>query len=479
MLELLYNERIKDRPRLERIARWHDGHHRDPYSPGKIDEKFRRRLASQSKTNVLPRAVTAIAEGLVVEGFRAPGTAEQDPAWGHWTANDMSDHQDVVHRAALTFGLSYVVVTPTKQGPVIRPFSPLELTAVYANPSFDRYPLAAMSQHQKRDGHRVVWTEWTVYDAEAVSVYRADGEGSVKDARRVVSYRHGMGVCPVVRFVNQAPYAEHVEPYSEVEPLIPLQDRLNGFNFNMLSASCTSAWRQRWTLGVEFDDDEMQLRPGSIMAMQAPQGADTEAKIGEFAASDLRPFLDSITQAYKDMASISSVPLRVLAPEMVNVGADAVASVERDLVAKIEDRQRSFGSSWGRVLRLAALAGGDRAAFADGPGRPGTHAATPRDKRVVVWRDYRQQNFMAITQGLGTLAQMGFPVDVLAELVPGLTPDQVARVKARGGFDAQLADMAFGGRSLIDGDDPRSGAGNGGVPAATGHDRTGVAARVA
>ncbi|MFF2116318.1 phage portal protein [Kitasatospora sp. NPDC058184] len=431
ILELLVSQRAVNRSRLERIARWHDGHHPAPYSPSKTDEEFRRRTAERAKTNVLPRVVTAIAENLSVEGYRSAGTDTQSAAWAHWRANDMADHQDMVHRAALTFGVSYVVVLRTKAGPLIRPYSPLELTAVYENPAFDRYPLAAMTQHQHREGHRIVFTEWSVIDTRAVHVYRADGEDSVKDARRVRSMPHGLGVCPVVRFVNQAPYAEHTPPVSEVEELTNLQDRLNGLYFDKLSAAGLSAWRQRWSIGVEYPDSELKLRPGSILDLEAEGGNDASARVGEFSATDLRPFLDSITQCYKDIATKSSVPLRVLSPDMVNVGADAVASVERDLVAKVEDRQKSFGTAWGRVLRLAALAAGDRAAFTD-------------TASEVVWKDARQRNFMAITQGLGTLAQLGVPLSVLVDFIPGLTQEQRTKVIAAGGVQDMAKDLLGG-----------------------------------
>ena len=57
---------------------------------------------------------------------------------------------------------------------------------------------------------------------------------------------HGLGVCPVVRFLHDVDLDGEMDVSGDRGPLIPLQDQINTTTFNLLMAQQYAAFRQRW-----------------------------------------------------------------------------------------------------------------------------------------------------------------------------------------------------------------------------------------
>ncbi|MCX5203004.1 phage portal protein [Streptomyces sp. NBC_00237] len=417
-LEDLIKAKSSDEQYLNRVHDYMQGNHPMPWIPSKLQDQFRA-VAKRAKTNYMPKVVGSIAENLSVVGYREPRSGSESPAWKHWRNNDMSDQQDMVHRAALAFGASYVLVLPGENGPVVQAFSPLEMTAVY-NRRTDRYPKVAGFRRDLNQGgmggaagygEQIV--EWTVLDADNVTVYQGPADAGAEDYKQVSSVAHGMGIVPVVRFVNQMPYTDKERPVSEVEPLFDIQERITDITMDALTAGRYSAYRQKWIMGVKLDDAELDMSPASVLAFEAQDG-EAEAKIGEFAQTTMDGYLKMKEDAVTDLAVLASLPLRELAPDVQNVSSEAIKAVDKGQRLKVQDRKRSFGEAWIRVLRLADLASGNYAAFDES------------DKSDVVWLDPDQDALTVnVAQALLNLAQVGCPPELMPELIPGLTQEQV------------------------------------------------------
>src|SRR5690606_30954765 len=93
------------------------------------------RLARVSRVNLLKFIVNSRVQSMYVDGFRTPRSSENVDVWRAWQANKMDARQIGIHRAALAYGVSYVVVLDGEMGgeamPVMRGVSPLNLTAAY------------------------------------------------------------------------------------------------------------------------------------------------------------------------------------------------------------------------------------------------------------------------------------------------------------------------------------------------------------
>ncbi|WP_328297429.1 phage portal protein [Streptomyces sp. NBC_00435] len=428
-IDKLREFRSKEYGRLSVIDSRMAGYHPIPYVPDEL-KRHLKALVEQSKTNWLPKVVEAIGERLNVVGFRDPDTGNDAKGWDLFVKNGMQDHQDLVHRASLTYGVSFVLVLPRgEEGPSIKGFSPMQMTAIYERAQ-DRFPMLAGFKTRVYNGGEPELEEWTVIDRTHVRVFLGDPDEAGDQYRETAAYAHGMGVCPVVRFVNQESFSESQPPVSEVEPLFPIQERLTNLHLDMATAGKFSAFRQKYAINLDLKPGSLKANPGAVWAAQTNGASDQAGKFGDFPGTQMDGYKQAIELTFKEFAARSSLPMRAMSPDMVNVSGDALEFAEKDLNQKVADRQRSYGRAWATVMGLAAFAAGYVKAFSMSAN--------------VVWYDNRSHDPLSLYQGLMNLKNIGFPTSVLVELIPAgtLTADQIREVKdywAQGGDDPSYA----------------------------------------
>lgn len=409
--------REAEQPRLKRIADYMCGKHASVYVPRGAKAEYRW-LIERAKVKILPLVVTVVSQNMYVDGYRPKGSDDNAAPWGVWQANRLDARQHGVHRAALTYGASYVVVMPGKPVPVITPFSPRRLTALYADPVNDEWPIFAIEdrlENTAKGQRRVV----RVYDDQAryTLTGKPDGTDLQLDGDNGVM-RHNLGVCPVVRFVNTDDL-DGDGVLGEVEPLIDAQDQLNMTTFNLLMAQQYAAFRQRWVTGMAppQDKDGNPIEPFRSRVDGLFVAEDADTKFGEFGQTDLKGYLDSREATIRHISTLSQVPPYHLLGQMVNLSAEALAAARDGLDRKIDERESLFGEGWEQALRLAGLAAGDRAAWEDTAAQ-------------VVWRDTSARSLAQTVDALGKLVTMlGVPPQELWERVPGVTQTDVERWK--------------------------------------------------
>lgn len=413
LLKLRESEQV----RLERIANYMSGKHSSVYVPRGARAEYRW-LIERAKVAILPLIVTVVAQNLYVDGYRPAGSDNNAEPWKVWQANRMDARQHGVHRAALTYGASYVVVTPGSPVPVITPFSPRRLTALYADPVNDEWPIFAVEdrlENTAKGQRRVV----RVYDDQARYTLTAAADGSALqlDGPDAVQ-EHKLGVCPVVRFINSDDL-DGDGVIGEVEPLIDAQDQLNMTTFNLLMAQQYAAFRQRWVTGMAppLDEADNPVEPFRSRVDGLFVAEDADTKFGEFQATDLKGYLDSREATIRHIATLSQVPPYHLLGHMVNLSAEALAAARDGLDRKTGERQALFGEAWEQTLRLAALAAGDSTSWQDTAAQ-------------VVWRDTSARSLAQTVDALGKLVTMlGVPPQELWEKIPGVTQTDVERWK--------------------------------------------------
>ncbi|WP_030687910.1 phage portal protein [Streptomyces sp. NRRL B-1347] len=416
-IDKLREFRSREYGRLSRIDSRMNGFHPMPWVPQELKREWVS-IVKQSQTNWLPKVVEAIGERLNVVGFRDPKSGEDARGWELFVRNGMQDHQDLVHRGALTYGVSFVMVMPRgEDGPTIKAFTPMQMTAIYQRAQ-DRFPMLAGFKTKVYNDGEPDLEEWTVVDAESVKVFLGEADSAGDQYRLVEEYAHGLGVCPVVRFVNQESFSESQPPMSEVEPLFAIQERLTSLHLDMATAGKYSAFRQKYAINMDIKPGSLKPGPNAVWVAKSDGSNDQPGKFGDFPQTDTRGYKESIELTYKEFAARSSLPMRAMSPDMVNVSGDALEFAEKDLNQKVADRQRAFGRAWSTVLNLAEFAAGYvTSAF--------KHDAT------VVWYDNTAHDPLALYQGLMNLKSIGFPTSVLVELIPAgkLTADQIQEVK--------------------------------------------------
>lgn len=397
------------------------------YVPRSATQEYKD-LVNQSRVNILPLVVTAVAQNLFADGYRPVRASENAAAWEIWQANRMDARQAGIYRAALTYGVSYATVLPGRPGPVIRPYSPRELTAVYDDPVNDEWPVYALGVRVGLDGSKRVLKLRLLDDTTVYELTASTEDGGTPTLVR--ADEHGLGVTPVPRWLNE--YGDIDDgSQGEVEPLMPLQDQLQQTTFGLLMAQHYAAFRQRWATGMAVAEDESgnPVEPFNAAVNRVWQSDSPDTKFGDFAETDLSGYLNSRKATLSIISAIAQMPPHALlvSDGISNLSAEALAAVESGLQRKVGERKTSFGESNEQMLRLASLAAGNQAGWKDTAAQ-------------IRWRDTESRSLAQVADALGKMATMlAIPPRALWERIPGVEDQDIQRWERIAEEDGGLA----------------------------------------
>ena len=454
---------------LLKIDRYCRGDHDKPYTPRHATDEYKE-LANRSITNWSMMPVKAVVQGLTVDGFRssvAPGEELVDPIrtsqWDLWQKSRMDAHQIAVHRSALQFGHSFVVVDTAGGGePVMRGLSPLRTVALFVDPAWDDNAELVLSFTPSVFGGGVQrFRAWTrVHYIEGFF-----GAGGGSEVTITHEEAHGFaGQNPVTRFAASVDLEGRT--VGLVEPMIPLQDRLNQTQFDLLITQAYSAWKVRTATGLipqmkmrpvyELDGNGEPvvdpasgekvivsytevIDPATGLPVPAEQNLsqadmlfaeDPSARFGTLDATELAGFIAASELGTRQYSAIAQVPPHYMLGEIANISAEAIEAAGETLTNLTEEFARMFGESWERVFRLASYISGDVDGAEDWHGE-------------VIWRDTGLNTLARDADALGKLAEMlDVPKRGLWARVPNVTVTELGEWDAlRAQDDSRVASL--------------------------------------
>ncbi|MFC4089347.1 phage portal protein [Micromonospora sp. GCM10011541] len=417
----------KDADRLKRIDDYVQGKHDDPYMPENSDSEYKM-LAKRAISNWMPLLVKTPTQALYVDAFRRPGednTNDESAGWKHWNRSRMSARQIPVHRGAVTYGHSFTVTEKTKRGVRTRGLSALRTAALFEDPANDDTPYAALTVARKpaseTPGKATLWDGTYEYEVSFKSY--TDEKGIQVGAGK----RHGASECPVTRFVAYVDLEGRT--VGVVEPMIPLQNRINQTVFDLLLTQTYASTKVRWVTGMAppLERDPETGEPildasGNPKPLPINHNAkrflfaeDENVKFGSLDETSLGGFIDSIDMSIRHLSAISQTPPHHLLGQIANLSAEALLAAETALSRMVDEFRTSFGESWERVDRLATELEGE------------LDAASLDDYEVeVIWRDMEMKSLAQSADGLGKLAEsLGIPKRGLWPRVPDVTKSEL------------------------------------------------------
>lgn len=425
----------RDAERLETLSRYMSGRHDLPYVPPG-DPRERKDMAAMSVTNMVHLVVNASVQALTVEGFRRSGETVLDvrdegrvsPDWGHWQASRMDAGSKAIIRTACVYGLAYVLTEVTSRGVRSRGLSPRQAVALFEDPASDVDPVFALRRISAPSGAGPGRCEAWDDECRYVVEYRDGWQESLSAVRVVESRPHGARRCPVSRVVADLDLEGNV--VGLVEPLIPIQRRLNQSVFQSLVTQADSAKQQLWATGVSREyvtvpgpdgkpipalgaDGQpipapIRRTPGAVMTASRP-----DARIGHIPAGSTREVIAGVELAQRHLAAIAQVPPHFMLGEIANVSADGLRAAAKALRDKNRLLSVQVGEGLERMFRVAAEMRGER--VEDG------------DFGELMWADMSDVLFSQVADGLGKLAEnVGVPHEALWELIPGVSSQKLA-----------------------------------------------------
>ena len=374
-----------------------------------------RKFLDESVENWCLLVVNAVAERLSVAGWRFG--ASSDAAQSIWQANHMNADHKMCQRDALVTGGGYVLVQPDDTNPSgvsITAESPLECTVIY-QPGNRRKRLAGYKRFHDPITQQV--TE-IVMTPDTIATW-------LPNAAEPDVIANPAGEVGLFEIVPQ-PRTTAPGGASELDPCIPIQDRIHTTLFNRCVAADFGAWRQIWATGVKLarqiitsedgTESTIAVKPWDTAANRLLVNEDPNGKFGAFPGDPLTGYLASVQQDIESLASITQTPAYYFpTAKLVNLSADAIKAAEAGLVCKISDRAEFIGETWTDVMRLAL-------------GLIGDAGATMTDAEVI-WKDFETRSQAQLADALTKLATIGIPQEALWALF-GATPQQIADWKA-------------------------------------------------
>lgn len=324
-------------------------------------QKFKR-MAGLATTNLMGLAAEATAERMSVEGIRVGDEPDADQdAWRIWNESDFDAGSDEAIMAAIIGGRSCVSVSPptSDKGPRLNYEDPRNVV------------LAKDGEGNRIAALKVFTDEWTGDTFGTLYtpgfIVRMSQVGDPHEARwlarpmptgREAVTRNPLGEVPFFELENR-PLGE---VRSELAPLYVPQLLLNQTMFNIQAIAEYGAFRQKWATGIEVPRDPATGNPiapyeAHVAKLFVAEGS--EARFGDFNASDLKPHLDLAREIAGHMARISRLPATYFLTDVSNVGAETLALIVGGLVAKCQRRVKGYEPGFEGPIRLAFKTLGD------------------------------------------------------------------------------------------------------------------------
>lgn len=368
----------------------------------------------------LPRIyVNAIAERLIIEGFRVGDSQETDETlWAWFKANGLDTQAMVSFIDSLVYGRSYVTISAPGESdkenpmmipdvPIIRVESPLALFA-HKDPRTEDIEWA-IRVVKNEDGDTIAAT---LYFPDRTEIYEAD-EGELKVAETI---NHGLGVVPVVDVTHRNGLLDLYGTSIITPEIQSVTDAMSRMVMNLQVTSELMATPQRIIFGSSVDEINpdnastgLELYTASYLAIEDPQG-----KAVQLPAAELRNYTEAISHLMKLAAAYTGLPPQYLSFTNENpASAEAIRSSETRLVRTCEAISASFGDSWEKAMRIALLVMGQQLTL-------------DHFRMETVWRDPATPTYAAKADAAAKLYANGSGVIPIqqARIDMGYTPEQ-------------------------------------------------------
>lgn len=300
-----------------------------------------------------PRLTTdSLNERLDLKSFILPGQDLADPGLREgWDANDLDSEAPKLHLDSFVYGRGFVCIGANGEDPshpLITVESPREIV-LRIDPRTRRV-YEGVRIYGQRDGD-LTPQNVTLYRPDETLWLEKDDNGRWVEVDRD---RHNLGRVPIVPFFNRLRPGRWLG-VSEMADVIPLTDAAARTLTNLQIAGETHSVPQKYVLGMSKGDfvdaagSPIPAWESYFSAIWANQKAD--AKVGQFTASSLSNFHDTVNHYARLVSALSGLPPHFLGFSSENpASADAIRSSESRLVKRAELKQRQFGDSWGRVM---------------------------------------------------------------------------------------------------------------------------------
>ncbi|WP_346921309.1 phage portal protein [Glutamicibacter creatinolyticus] len=298
-------------------------------------------------------AVDSVADRLKMKGFYLPGETEASaPLRDGWDANNL-DSESLLHsQETMIYGRGYVSVSSNEEDPefpLIQVESPTEISVEVDRRH--RRITAAARFYDRADSFGIAQQATLYLPNQTLWLTRLNGGWQVVDRDD-----HNLGRVPLVLFLNRR-RAGKWTGVSEMSDIAQLVDASARALTDLQLAVETHSVPQKWVLGMAKEDfigkDGKPIPAWEAYFTAIWANRNKDAKVGQFSASDLRNFHDTVKHYGNLAASVTGLPARYFGESTVNPSSfEAIMAEEVRLILNAEKKQTAFGDGWAWVMGL-------------------------------------------------------------------------------------------------------------------------------
>lgn len=369
------------------------------------------------KDNMCKTVTDAITARLELSGMDSP--EEDAKTWldDYFRTNRAVSLAKAVHRDAVLYGDAYVLVSPGEgqdDEPVIVHERPYNIAIKY---DYLGSPEMAVKWILEKKSEAESISHYWIYTKDYI--YRRTKPGSVPpgdcDFSDLVYDEENPDIknpwrkIPIFHFFNGM--RKDAFCRSDLGDVIPLQDALNECLKLRELAAYFTGWRQKWMSGVSIPKDEngepvagLKSSMDRIWTFDNP-----DVHVGEFSATDLNNYTNTVSDLREEIARVSSVPFHVMGLGGNFPSGEALKTAEAPLIAKINNKQILFGNIWEDVFAFVLELAGKE-----------SKGITAEWKDTQPHSEMEQWQIAANKLGLGVsetqvLSEMGYTADQIKE----------------------------------------------------------------
>jgi hypothetical protein len=398
------------------------------YSPNRATETEYENLRGLSPNAFAGLITNTVSQLAHVEGISKPGVVGVLPIYQTFLRNRWGSKQGSIHRAAVGQSVAYGVVMPGVDPLTGSAMSKMygksaEQMAAFYSDDDDEWPVIAIEATERYESTglgvdmKVGWSV-KVYDAYVDHRLHCKGDGNVAEDWTYIDHEeHGMPVPPVARCANFIDLDGRTR--GEIEPVLPLLRRIDQDLFDRLIVQRFGAWQVRYIAGMAKPDSKSEQAAQALKLRVEDLLVSTshETKFGVLPGGSLDNQIKATDADLRLLSAITQMPPHHLLGLSSNLQAEALAAAKEGLLHKAFQFKTYAGEFHEQMARLVAMSEGDFV------------TAAAWDLRVR-WKDVESMSMSQAADALGKLAaQLGVPLEMLWERIPGWEDTDVERAK--------------------------------------------------
>ena len=343
---------VRDRRAVEdeRLNRYYNGAQRLQQMGLAVPPALR---AFETSVNWPRLVVDALASRLQVKSFLSPDGQKAESIIEGWKYNNLSSESRLAHLDALIYGRSFVCVGSNEDDPahpLVTVESPREIS-VDVDPRTRRISRALRVYGPDPETGQPMHA--TLYEPDRTSWFARSRNGKWEQTG---ADEHRLGRVPIVMLINRK-RAGDFSGVSEMTDVIGLTDAAARTLTNLQVAGETHAIPARWVTGaskgdfVDASGNPIPVWESYFTAISAT--SKESAKFGQFSASDLRNFTETVRFYEERVARVSRMPLFQIGESTGNPpSGDGIRAAEAGHVQLAEDKAMQFGDPWAWAMAL-------------------------------------------------------------------------------------------------------------------------------